>query len=168
MGSPRISDSGLYSTVECLSLDRTCNSFSASGDKDRYLAPELLNGDEPTNESDVYSLSMVIVEVLLILETSSVRVLILFFFRFKLATGKMPFPEFPIHGIFFMVSQGKRPPKPASFEIPGMSPAVWKIAKKCWHEKPKERPDIKDVLQSLENLAAAGACAQACPCLEWN
>lgn len=74
----------------------------------------------------------------------------------QLATGKMPFPEHLDYSVVVMILKGKRPPKPSHFETPEITPAVWEIAKKCWHEKAKERPEAKDVLQCLENLANPG------------
>ena len=76
----------------------------------------------------------------------------------------MPLPEYTDHSIAIMIMKGKRPPKPARFEAPGITPAVWKIAKKCWHQKAKERPEAKVVLQCLENLANPGECThKTCP-----
>jgi hypothetical protein len=75
---------------------------------------------------------------------------------FQLVTGKMPFPELIDSSVVIMVLKGKRPPKPRHFDAPGITPAVWKIAKKCWHEKARERPDVNAVLQDLEGLANPG------------
>ena len=62
--------------------------------------------------------------------------------------------------VLIAVSKGKRPPKPLRFEAPGMTPAVWRIAERCWHQKATVRPDAKAVLQYLENLANPGMCSQ--------
>ena len=40
-----------------------------------------------------------------------------------------------------------------------MTPAVWKIAEKCWHQEAKKRPEVNAVLQHLEDLANPGTCA---------
>ena len=80
------------------------------------------------------------------------------YLHFQLATGKMPFPSYSEARVSIMLSRGKRPPKPLHFDAPGMSPAVWKIAEKCWHEKAKERPEVNVVLKHLENLAMPGVC----------
>ena len=77
-------------------------------------------------------------------------------FHFQLVTGRMPFPEFDDSNVVVLISKGKRPPKPRHFDAPGMTPAVWKIAKKCWHEKARERPEVNAVLQDLEDLANPG------------
>jgi hypothetical protein len=75
---------------------------------------------------------------------------------FQLATGKAPFPESTDVSVTVMVTKGKRPPKPLNFDAPGMSSAIWKIAKKCWHQKAKERPEINVILKHLENLVNLG------------
>ena len=81
------------------------------------------------------------------------------YFHFQLVTGKRPFPSHDNDlNVLIMLSRGKRPPKPLRFDAPGMSPAVWKIAEKCWHEKAKERPEVNVVLKDLENLAKPGVC----------
>jgi len=82
-------------------------------------------------------------------------------FRVQLVTGKIPFPELTDPNIWIVVSKGKRPPKPHKFNAPGMTPAVWKIARKCWHQKAKERPEVNDVLQSLERLSNPGVCSRS-------
>ena len=90
--------------------------------------------------------------------------------RSQLVTERMPFPEFTDPGVTIMISKGKRPPKPRHFDAPGITPAVWKIAKRCWHEKAKERPEVNAVLQDLENLAnpGPGVCThETHPYLEW-
>ena len=143
----------------------------------RYCAPELLDTGgvarlekrKPTNKSDVYSLSMVIVEARLLPECmirSDSN-----YFCFQLATGKVPFPEIGDHGVTNKVLKGKRPSKPHRFDTIGITPAVWKIAEKCWHQKMRERPEIKVILQRLEDLQVpnAGMCAhKACSYLEWE
>jgi hypothetical protein len=90
-------------------------------------------------------------------------------FHFQLATGKAPFPEFTDLSVTVMVSGGKRPPKPRSFDAQGITPVVWKIAKQCWHQKAKERPEVNAVLKYLENLPnpSPGMCTrdlEACSC----
>jgi serine/threonine protein kinase len=68
-GSPRLSDFGLFSIAKNIgSVDASTPNHGLTV---RHCAPELLDTDgvamvkkkKPTNKSDVYSLSMVIVEV---------------------------------------------------------------------------------------------------------
>jgi len=50
-----------------------------------------------------------------------------------------------------------------------MTPAVWKIAKKCWNEKAEERLEASAVLQRLENLAnIGGRTHRFCSCSPWE
>ncbi|KAF9649193.1 kinase-like protein [Thelephora ganbajun] len=153
IGSPRLSGFGLYSITK--NIDSVNAPTPNRGCTIRYCAPELLeiNGvppleKKPTNKSDVYSLSMVMVE---------------------LVTGKMPYPDSQDFSVIFLISKGRRPVKPLSFEAPGMTPMVWKIAKKCWHGKAKKRPEVNGVLQDLEKLANSGMCThEACCCHPWE
>jgi len=168
-GSPR-----LYNFANCSFTKNTepVNALAPTYDcAVRWSAPERLSGSaqekEPTTMSDAYSLSMVIVEVYPFDE--SVIYLYPNCFGFQLATGKMPFPEFTDHNVVVMIMRGKRPQMPHSFDAPGMTPAVWKVAQKCWHEKAMERPEVNTVLRSLEDLANSGTCGNnQRACLEWE
>ena len=73
-------------------------------------------------------------------------------------TGKVPFAEHTDQNIVVMVAKGKRPSKPRSFEAPGMSSEVWKIAAKCWNENADKRPEASVVLRLLESLRKSGVC----------
>ena len=73
-GSPRLSDFGLWSITR--NIDSVNASTPNHGYTVRYCAPELLDIEgvarlekKPTDKSDVYSLSMVIVEVRLLSES---------------------------------------------------------------------------------------------------
>ena len=52
-----------------------------------------------------------------------------------------------------MIFEGKRPRKPRDFDTLGVSPAVWEIAERCWHEDPDKRPEAKAVLRDLGEIA---------------
>ena len=81
----------------------------------------------------------------------------------------MPFPDYQDHNIPVIILKGKRPSKPDSFEGPGISSGVWKIAKQCWSEKEKERLETDAVLQALETLFHSGVCNRsACTCSPWE
>lgn len=122
----------------------------------QYLAPELVDGMKPTRESDVYSLSMAIVVVRLCFTIATGPG----HFLPQLVTGKIPYPELRDSHVIVKVLRGGRPQKPPLFETRGMSPAVWKIAKACWHQNSKNRLDTKAILQSLENLPNPGVSLQ--------
>lgn len=87
----------------------------------------------------------------------------------QLATGKVPFPEYTTLNVSLVTSKGKRPLKPARFEAPGITPEVWKIAKKCWHQKAEKRPEAHVVLRDLETLLQVNVCTRCtCTCLPWE
>ena len=172
-GSPRLSDFGLCSITK--NIDSANASTANRGFTVRYCAPEILDAGgvvevekrKPTNKSDVYSLSMVIVEACEFSESmirpGSDRL------RFQLATGKVPFFGRADAEVTLQVFQSRRPQKPHRFEAPGMTLAVWKIAEKCWHQKAKERPEAQAVLRDLEDIAKTGGCTHsACICLPWE
>jgi len=158
-GKPRLSDFSNCSFTK--NTDPASTSTARYHCTIRWSAPERLDVStqegEPTTMSDVYSLSMVIVEVCLfdgcMMHPGSDC------FCFQLMTGKMPFPELTDHSVIVMISKGKRPQKPRSFDAPGMTPAIWKIAQKCWHAQARERPGVGAVLESLESLVNSGVCA---------
>lgn len=80
-------------------------------------------------------------------------------FILQLATGKVPFSsEGADHQIVPKILKGRRPSKPARFEAPGMTAAVWKIAEKCWSKEPEERLKANAVLQRLQGLDDTGEC----------
>ena len=76
----------------------------------------------------------------------------------KLATGEVPFHDSENPAVVVMISKGRRPQKPAQFDAPGITPAVWRVAKKCWHDRAKERPGTKEVIQELKEIASPGMC----------
>ena len=78
-------------------------------------------------------------------------------------TGKIPWPELSDQNVEILASKGKRPRRPRSFDATGITPGVWAVAERCWHEKPERRPEVKTVLQALENIASSGEwTAQGC------
>jgi len=134
-GNPRLSGFGSSSITK--NVDSVNASTANQGCYFRYSAPEVLNVDgtlevKKTTKSDVYSLSMVIVE---------------------LATGKPPFHDLQDFGVVIVASKGKRPPKLRRFDALGITSEVWAVAKKCWHQKPRERPEAKSILRDLEQIA---------------
>jgi len=50
-----------------------------------------------------------------------------------------------------------------------MTSAVWKITRKCWNEKARDRPEVDAVLQYIQDIANIGGCThEACSCLPWE
>ena len=121
-----------------------------------------MKDEKSTYGSDIYSLSMVIVEVCLFLNSTMHRCSNLF--RFQLVTGRIPFYGHNNLLVPYLVVTGVRPPKPVVIVAPGMTPQVWDIAERCWHREAQSRPDAKVVLQELEDMKAkTGVCTPEVP-----
>ena len=161
-GSARLSDFSPF-------LIRTAiasNSHHNSGT--RYSAPELFSTEDqkPTGKSDIYSLSMIIVEVCVFRAHWSSRP---DGPSLQLATGQTPFFGSSDSNVIDMVLRGERPQKPRRFNAPGITAEVWNIAEQCWRKRAMDRPKVKNVLQDLEQVASSGEHThEACPRSLWE
>ena len=52
-----------------------------------------------------------------------------------------------------MVTRGERPPQPVHAEALGLTLAIWKLTKRCWHKAPGKRPDTPEILSRLESMS---------------
>jgi len=98
------------------------------------MSPELiapqkfgLETSRPTKSSDCYALGMVIYETI---------------------SGNLPFHKYTDLTIFVKVLEGERPPRAAGF-----ADSLWEMSELCWDSQPSARPNIEDVLQSLERVS---------------
>ena len=102
------------------------------------MSPELIAPQEfgfkksrLTKSSDCYALGMVIYETI---------------------SGKLPFHKDTDCAILLKVVKGERPPRGTGF-----TDALWAMLERCWAPQPHDRPNIENVLGSLEvALNAAG------------
>jgi serine/threonine protein kinase len=84
-----------------------------------YMAPEVLNGSSVTAESDVYSFSMMMYEVMF---------------------GIVPFAETAIHALHYQLSQGRRPDITGTLTDSGCALLI-PLLQQCWQEEPNQRPN---------------------------
>ena len=98
------------------------------------LYPELfgLRDSYPTKESDCYALGMVMYEVL---------------------SGQKPFAQSREPAVVRKVINGERPGWPCRAAEPGLADGIWRMVELCWDSQPKNRPDVKTVLQCLERVS---------------
>ncbi|KAF9645430.1 kinase-like protein [Thelephora ganbajun] len=91
----------------------------------RYAAPEVLDGENPSKKSDIFSFAMVMIEVF---------------------TSAVPFRDKAPLAAAGAIIRGERPPRPAH---PAFTDNLWALTQQCWDEDPNLRPDIQGVLQTL-------------------
>ncbi|KAK1224861.1 hypothetical protein PQX77_012211 [Marasmius sp. AFHP31] len=136
-----IADFGL-SRIEKHGLGLTTSGARPTGTM-RWQAPELLHGERPSLESDVYSFACVCYEIF---------------------TGLRPFPELPnITGVILAVAQGKYPTRPQ--EASELSDAMWILMTECWNTTPSSRPTASQIVERVGDMAPR---ASDSPASNWN
>lgn len=137
---PKISDFGL-SKAHANSVMTVTTTSQAFG----WLAPEFLSRSqghpEYTRASDIYSLGVIIWEVL---------------------TGQVPYASLSDVKIVKHVQEGKR----LDINHPAISKPYADVLTRCWHANPDERPSLEDILALLAThpipeLATSFATARA-------
>ncbi|KAF7354912.1 Protein kinase domain-containing protein [Mycena sanguinolenta] len=123
-GRACITDFGLSTIVDELSLKMTFSSRNGRAGTVRYQAPELLKGSSNHYGSDVYAFGCVFYEIL---------------------TGEVPFLELANEAaIILKVVEGVRPSR-----LETISPELWLLLEDCWHQEIDRRPTMADVLHRL-------------------
>ena len=155
-GNPRLMDFG------CSSITRNVWSANAStphgGGSIRWSAPELVplstdltdlervRSTRPTNESDVYSLAMVTIEVIFFCLAQNL--VSHSFGHLQIFTGNWPFAPYGDEQVILLLAKDMRPDKPTHGKF---TPKMWSLTKKCWNKDPKKRPSVSEVLRNLES-----------------
>ena len=132
MGHPRLTEYGLapINSGPCFSDAAAPGNVGAS----RWLAPEIINplrkgSSLPVTESkaaDVFAFAMFAVEVY---------------------TGKVPFEEEPPAMAPWRILKGERPEIPEDAERMGLTKEIRELLERCWHQNPKKRPAMKEVVR---------------------
>lgn len=110
------------------SLGKLCGTYS-------YMAPEIIKGEKFTEKSDVFSMAIVMWEVI-----------------FRVIEGKYlaPYKEFPAFDLDFQIAlqvseHGTRP------TLPSKTPLMLRsITERCWQVKSTQRPTAKELGDLLE------------------
>ncbi|MCP4656137.1 MAG: protein kinase [bacterium] len=106
-----------------------------------YQAPEVLQGGEPTEASDVYSLGVVL---------------------YRMATGKWPFWGEDVQELSEAILS--RPPRPPGELLRSLSPALEQLILKCLEKDPADRfPSAREVAVALRALVPATRTLPASP-----
>ncbi|KAF7354930.1 Protein kinase domain-containing protein [Mycena sanguinolenta] len=140
-GRACITDFGLSTIVDELSLKMTFSSRNGLAGTVRYQAPELLNKNPIHYGSDVYAFACVSYEIL---------------------TSKVPFFEITNDvTVLLQVIQGLRPSR---LEV--ISPDLWLLLEDCWHQQVDKRPTTSAISQRLLNQPIGGVIKQSPP--DWD
>ncbi|KAJ6598357.1 kinase-like domain-containing protein [Mycena vulgaris] len=125
-----ITDFGLSSIADAMTLRFTHSTASARGGTARYQSPELFRGESKNHfGSDVYAFACVCYEIL---------------------TGKVPFHELPNDmAVMFMVAEGKRPSRPPSCSGTTALDSLWTLLQECWRGVSETRPTAAQILDRL-------------------
>ena len=157
--NPRLTDFGVSSVTR--NLTANASTESARGTM-RWKAPELLplstdvrdwdrvKSARPTNESDMYSLAMVVIEVPVPCLT---QIPVPNSFEHpQIFTGKYPFEPHSNEQVIILLTRNKRPEKPTHGQL---NSKIWSLTRECWNKDPKKRPAVSEVLKKLESSESA-------------
>lgn len=123
---PKIGDFGL-STKNHTADSMTYQSTSELRGNPTYLSPEVLQFNEYTTSSDVYSFG---------------------FIAFEILTGQIPFKGIVNKNSIFneVVNNASRP------EIPSTLPKVYRdLIERCWSQEKNDRPSFEDIVKHLRS-----------------
>ena len=62
-------------------------------------------------------------------------------------TGKIPFENLENEAAALRILKGGRPEMPENAEAIGLTVEIWNLLKSCWHQNPKRRPTIEEVVR---------------------
>lgn len=125
--NPKIADFGLVKLIGDSAQD-SLSAQSTRGPKGSYtyMAPEVLNDYNFSNECDVYSYALICYEIV---------------------TNKFPYEELTVSQIISLIPTGLRP------EIPESTEEAYKVfIESCWDNDPEERPTFEKILEVLKNF----------------
>ena len=156
-GNPLLTDfKGSSITIDNLPVNAPRRNWR--GGSIRWCAPELLllstnakhrekhKSIRPTYKSDTYSLAMVGIEVT---PPSSPRVQVASIKQKRqIFTRRLPFDLYSDDELILRLWQGMRPEKPLH---PQFTSKMWSLTRRCWKKDPRKRPDIPEVLRTLES-----------------
>ena len=135
----QVADFGLSKPSELVDQNTSMSTVHAASISPRWLAPELLRGEDAGRPSDVYSFGIIMWELL---------------------TWQLPWAGTGAHTIPVKVVQGDRPAVPDRGRLPGPNNHAFRegvyayiaLMCRCWSDDPRDRPGFADVVRDLEDL----------------
>ena len=126
----------------------------AAAGTSRRLAPEIMTPTRKGNgvpvveskAADVFAFGMLAVEVF---------------------SGKIPFEEQKNEAVVLRISRGGRPKMPDNAQAVGLTDEMWKLLESCWHQNPKRRPTMEEIVRRWQRFDddsdVATECVQITP-----
>lgn len=68
------------------------------------------------------------------------------FILVQVFTDAIPFGNGSFVMAMLAIMHGTRPPRPTH---PAFTESLWKLMQRCWHQDPRERPEVSEVLEVL-------------------
>ncbi|KAJ7633219.1 kinase-like domain-containing protein [Roridomyces roridus] len=126
-----IADFGLSSiTTSASSVQFAPSSMPSRGGTARYQAPELHQGGQNDQCTDVYSWASVV---------------------YELFAGTLPFPEMRLDiAVVMAVLAGQRPTRLPSLSGTSALDGLWALLQECWNATPESRPTAAQIVQRLK------------------
>ncbi|XP_020592188.1 putative kinase-like protein TMKL1 [Phalaenopsis equestris] len=128
---PRLSDFGLHLLLRPVAAQGMFDALTVEG----YKAPELMKIKEASVETDIYSLGIILLEMLTRKDPTSCRLLVL--------NQKMS-------DVFSSDIISER--KEQSFNIEALLRSFYQLAMACCSPSPALRPDVRQILRKLEEI----------------
>jgi hypothetical protein len=89
---------------------------------------------------------------MLVTETKAADVFAFGMFAVEVFTGKIPFEEQKNETVVLRISQGGRPTMPEDTQAVGLTVEMWNVFESCWHQNPKKRPTMQEVVRRLQKF----------------
>jgi len=127
-GRPCLADFGLS---RVLSQNHTPTSSNCGGSV-RWMAPEVLNGSNMSEASDIWAFGMIILEI---------------------TTGKRPYLDISIEPLVIRtICDRIIPSRPDTKQAPSLTDKLWEICLECWHFDPQGRPATSQLLKKISRI----------------
>ena len=145
-GKARITDFGLAAIARNPHSHRS--TLNEDGHSARWCAPEVLNSEPVSKESDVFSFGMVIVEVggdrSVYCQPPDLLM--------KVFTGGAPFGGERTPAVIAKIMTGKLPERPTH---PRFTDRLWKLTQQCLGPVSSDRPCMEEVLEGLKDMVGS-------------
>lgn len=106
----------------------------------RWQAPEIVNRSQNGNGEPV-------------VDSKAADVFAFGMFTVEVFTGKVPFEELKKNEeVVLRISRGSRPEKPQNAQAVGLTTEMWKFTESCWHQNPKKRPNVEEVVKRWQKF----------------